>query len=143
MHNRAWLLGVLIGGFLVGSSGLILGAAKSEKASVSSTVRSGDINAVNSQIVVGGGSVVQTDSGLVVGNDSGPLHVAVALGRPVVGIYGPTDPAFVGPYGQLEHVVWAGVDCGPCRRHECADHRCMDGIGVDAVWKKVVGLLTI
>ncbi len=68
MHNRAWMLGVLIGGFLVGSTGLLLGAAKSGKTSASSTVRSGDINAVNSQIVVGGESVVQTDSGLVVGN---------------------------------------------------------------------------
>ncbi len=41
----------------------------------------------------------------VVSNDTGPLHVAVALGRPVVGIYGPTNPASVGPFGQLDHVV--------------------------------------
>lgn len=41
----------------------------------------------------------------VVSNDTGPLHVAVALGRPVVGVYGPTNPASVGPFGQLDHVV--------------------------------------
>ena len=62
MTNRTWLLGIFIGGFLIGSTGLLLGAAKSEKARVSSTVRSGDINAVNSQIVIGGESVVQTGS---------------------------------------------------------------------------------
>ncbi len=41
----------------------------------------------------------------VVAADSGPLHVAAALGTPVVGLYGPTDPRRNGPYGQLEHVV--------------------------------------
>ena len=42
---------------------------------------------------------------VVIGNDSGPLHVAVALGRPVVGLYGPTDPLDVGPWSQLDHVL--------------------------------------
>lgn len=42
---------------------------------------------------------------LVVGADTGPLHLAAALGTPVVGLYGPTDPARNGPYGQLDHVV--------------------------------------
>jgi lipopolysaccharide heptosyltransferase I len=42
---------------------------------------------------------------LVIGNDTGPLHVAVALGRTILGLYGRTDPASVGPYGQLENVV--------------------------------------
>lgn len=42
---------------------------------------------------------------IVIGNDSGPLHVAAALGRPLVGLYGPTDPLDVGPWGQLDHVL--------------------------------------
>ena len=42
---------------------------------------------------------------LIIGNDTGPLHVAVALGRPILGLYGKTDPRSVGPYGQLENVV--------------------------------------
>lgn len=42
---------------------------------------------------------------LVIGADTGPLHVAVALGTPVVGLYGPTDPARNGPYGKAEVVV--------------------------------------
>lgn len=41
----------------------------------------------------------------LVAGDSGPLHVAAALGTPVIGLYGPTDPARNGPYGQLEYVV--------------------------------------
>jgi lipopolysaccharide heptosyltransferase I len=42
---------------------------------------------------------------LVVGADTGPLHLAAALGTPLAGLYGPTDPARNGPYGQLDRVV--------------------------------------
>jgi lipopolysaccharide heptosyltransferase I len=42
---------------------------------------------------------------LVVGSDTGPLHLAVALGTKVVGLYGPTDPRRNGPYGQLDHCI--------------------------------------
>jgi heptosyltransferase-1 len=42
---------------------------------------------------------------LVIGGDTGPLHLAAALGVPVAGLYGPTDPARNGPYGQLGNVV--------------------------------------
>jgi heptosyltransferase-1 len=44
---------------------------------------------------------------LVIGADTGPLHLAAALGTPVVGIYGPTNPARNGPYGQLNHCLSA------------------------------------
>jgi lipopolysaccharide heptosyltransferase I len=42
---------------------------------------------------------------LIIGNDTGPLHVAVALGKPILGLYGKTDPQSVGPYGQLQNVI--------------------------------------
>ena len=42
---------------------------------------------------------------LVIGGDTGPLHLAAALGTPVIGLYGPTDPRRNGPYGQLDRVV--------------------------------------
>jgi lipopolysaccharide heptosyltransferase I len=42
---------------------------------------------------------------LILGNDTGPLHVAVALNKPILGLYGKTDPRSVGPYGQLENVI--------------------------------------
>jgi lipopolysaccharide heptosyltransferase I len=42
---------------------------------------------------------------LIIGNDTGPLHVAVALGKTVIGLYGKTNPQSVGPYGQLDNVV--------------------------------------
>ncbi len=50
----------------------------------------------------------------VVSGDTGPLHLAAALGRPVLGIYGPTDPAQTGPCGPRAAVVRRPVPCGPC-----------------------------
>ncbi len=80
---------------------------------------------------------------IVVGNDSGPLHVAVALGKSVVAIYGPTDPNFVGPHGQLDHVIRFDVVCHPCRRRTCDHHSCMRGVTVEEVWSKTKELAGI
>jgi len=74
---------------------------------------------------------------LVVANDSGPLHVAVALGKRIVAIYGPTSPEFVGPYGQMENVVRHEVACHPCRQRTCDHHACMKKVTVEMVWEKV------
>ena len=76
---------------------------------------------------------------LCVANDSGPLHVAAALGRPVVGIYGPTDPARVGPYGQLDRVVRSPVPRPPSYRR--ADRRCIEAVPVEAVLAKLSAVL--
>ncbi len=78
---------------------------------------------------------------LVFGNDSGPLHVAVALNRPTISVYGPTDPAFVGPYGQLDRVIRFSVDCFPCRNKTCGHHSCMNGVTIEMVWQKISAAL--
>jgi lipopolysaccharide heptosyltransferase II len=66
---------------------------------------------------------------LLVGNDSGPRHVAVAFGVPVVCIMGSTKPVYsCGPFEKGE-VLRIDVDCGPCQQPVCkTDHRCMTGI---------------
>jgi len=51
---------------------------------------------------------------VVVAGDTGPLHLAAALGAPVVGIYGPTDPANSGPRVERSAVVRLGLSCSPC-----------------------------
>ena len=56
---------------------------------------------------------------LMVTNDTGPMHVAAALGRPVVGLFGPTEPRRTGPYGQLENVVQLTLPCVPCMKPRC------------------------
>ena len=59
---------------------------------------------------------------LVIGGDTGPLHLAAALGTPVIGLYGPTDPGRNGPYGQLDRVV-----------ESFTSTRSMDAIPLDSV----------
>jgi lipopolysaccharide heptosyltransferase I len=59
---------------------------------------------------------------LVVAADTGPLHIACALGTPVVGIFGPTDPARNGPFAPDDEVVRRAPACAPCHRRTCATH---------------------
>jgi lipopolysaccharide heptosyltransferase II len=56
----------------------------------------------------------------MVANDTGPMHVAAALGKPVVGLFGPTEPWRHGPYGQLGHVLQADLPCVPCLKSRCS-----------------------
>jgi ADP-heptose:LPS heptosyltransferase len=74
-------------------------------------------------------------------NDSGSMHLAVALNRPVVSIFGPTNPVRTGPYGRPESVVRADLPCSPCylrRLEQCPhDHGCMKSVSVDAVMERL------
>ena len=74
---------------------------------------------------------------VVLTNDSGPMHVAAALGTPVVVPFGSTSPAFTGPGlpGEARHrLLQADAACSPCFRRNCPiDFRCMTGISVESV----------
>ncbi|MDL1891730.1 glycosyltransferase family 9 protein, partial [Sphingobacteriales bacterium CHB3] len=76
---------------------------------------------------------------LVVTNDSGPMHIAAALGVPVVGIYGPTNPVLQGPYG-TQHVVVRNekLDCLGCNLTKCPiGNPCMVDLSVNDVLRGV------
>ena len=67
-------------------------------------------------------------------NDAGPMHIATALGVPVVAVFGPTDHRRTAPFGSGHELVRHPVDCSPCLLRECPiDHRCMRGIVPDMV----------
>jgi len=71
---------------------------------------------------------------LLVTNDTGPMHVAQALGVPVTAVFGSTDPRTTGPHGQAQGVVKAAVRCAPCLLRACPiDHRCMTQVSVEQV----------
>jgi lipopolysaccharide heptosyltransferase I len=76
---------------------------------------------------------------LFVSGDTGPMHLASASGVPVVGIFGPTDPARNGPFGTGDVVVWKNVPCSPCYKHRCPgyDEVCMTSIEVDDVLEAI------
>ena len=56
---------------------------------------------------------------LMVTNDTGPMHVAAALGKPLVALFGPTEPRRTGPYGQLENALRLDLPCSPCLKSHC------------------------
>jgi lipopolysaccharide heptosyltransferase II len=56
---------------------------------------------------------------LMVTNDTGPMHAAAALGKPLVALFGPTEPRRTGPYGQLENVLRLDLPCSPCLKPKC------------------------
>jgi lipopolysaccharide heptosyltransferase II len=81
---------------------------------------------------------------LVVANDTGSMHIAVAVGAPTVALFGPTSPALTGPYGKGRYsVIAAGTGCDvPCYDVTCADNRCMQSITVDEALAESRKMLT-
>jgi heptosyltransferase-2 len=72
--------------------------------------------------------------GFLVTNDSGPMHIAAALGTPLVAIFGPTDWRTTSPWTRTAKIVRVDVDCSPCMRRECdRGHECMLGVTADMV----------
>jgi len=78
---------------------------------------------------------------LFIGGDTGPLHIASIMGIPVVGIYGPKDPAIYGPYDGTAIVIKKDVPCSPCRKRTCGDPICMSTILPEDVFRGVEKLM--
>lgn len=78
-----------------------------------------------------------------VSNDSGLMHVAAAMGVPVVGVFGPTDHRRTSPYGKEHVLVRSGEECSPCYVRSgsmvnCAHHGCLENVSADMVWDAVL-----
>ena len=65
--------------------------------------------------------------------DTGPMHLAAALGTKVVGIFGPTAPGRTGPFGAGHRVVRLGMECSPCFQRHCQNPRCLIELTTEAV----------
>jgi lipopolysaccharide heptosyltransferase I len=81
----------------------------------------------------------------VVMNDTGPMHLAAALDKPMIALFGPTNPQRTGPYRRGQAVLRADVDCAPCYLKRLADcpysHRCMRALPPERVVDRVRLLL--
>ena len=78
---------------------------------------------------------------VAVTNDSGSMHVAASLGKPMVSVFGPTNPVHIGPYQRPESVVRVDLPCSPCnyrRLSQCPfDHACMKQVTPAMVVERV------
>jgi ADP-heptose:LPS heptosyltransferase len=78
------------------------------------------------------------------GNDSGPTHLAAALGTPCIAMFGPGDVNWISPRGRrrirvLRHKMW----CSPCYLERCSHHTCMRSLAVDEVYQVVMEFLDV
>jgi lipopolysaccharide heptosyltransferase II len=81
---------------------------------------------------------------LLVTNDTGAAHIAAALARPTLVIFGPTNPLTTRPFSPLAEVVRHPPDCAPCMLRDCPiDHRCMTAISPDEIFARAHLLLDV
>jgi lipopolysaccharide heptosyltransferase I len=81
---------------------------------------------------------------LLITNDTGPMHVAAALDKPLVALFGPTAPERTGPYGQLQNVLRLDLPCSPCMKSTCASEKtdeCLRALSPATVLARVKNLL--
>lgn len=84
------------------------------------------------------------NASLMVGNDSGPMHIAATVGIPVIGLFGPGEPHLFSPYGKRTAYIHHKLECNPCDQLHCVhpDNPCMNRITVEEVLLKTKSLLT-
>jgi heptosyltransferase-1 len=81
---------------------------------------------------------------LMITNDTGPMHVAAALGKPLVALFGPTEPRRTGPYGQLASMLRLDLPCSPCFNSYCTFEKpeeCLKAISPAMVIERACRLL--
>jgi heptosyltransferase-2 len=80
---------------------------------------------------------------LAVGNDSGPAHIAAALGVPTVAVFGPTSAEWTSPRGVSVRIVKGEFDCAPCFRRECprGAPECLVGVEVERVFEAAASIM--
>jgi heptosyltransferase I len=81
---------------------------------------------------------------LMITNDTGPMHVAAALGRPLIALFGPTAPQRTGPHGQLKNVLRLDLPCSPCLSSHCTFEKpdeCLHALSPALVFDRVQKLM--
>ena len=78
---------------------------------------------------------------LLVSGDTGPMHLAAALGTPVVALFGPSPVDLNKPMGEGHVVLSKGLDCSPCRRRGCDRRECLDAILSEEIFEKAIEIV--
>ena len=129
---------------LPASSQVVLAGPKETWLAVRIHEESGKINpVVGPDLNLGQLATVLAELDLLITNDSGPMHMAAALGVPCLAIFGSTDPRRTAPVGDAHKVVYVDRWCSPCFRRRCPliHHGCMKDITVDQVSNTALQML--
>jgi 3-deoxy-D-manno-octulosonic-acid transferase/heptosyltransferase-1 len=78
----------------------------------------------------------------LISTDTGPMHVAAAMGTPVIALFGPTAPWRTGPFGSGHTIIRKGISCSPCFKKQCAHVDCMKKIEVAEVLRAASKVLS-
>lgn len=82
------------------------------------------------------------DARFLLSADTGPMHMAAALGVPVFAVFGPTSPRRTGPYGTIHTVIRKELSCSPCyRRKPCREWACMMDLSARTVFETIAGTI--
>ena len=73
----------------------------------------------------------------LISTDTGPMHMAAAVGTPVIALSGPTAPWRTGPFGSEHKILRSGIECSPCFKRQCGTIDCMKQISVEQVMDAV------
>ena len=125
----------------------VLSGSVSEKSASSAIVSGSSIDCLD---LTGKSSIdemidIMSGAELVAGNDSGAVHVAGALGVPVVAIFGSTSPRWTAPRGGNVRILSSSVGCSPCFKKECplGTMECFDEITVEKVMAEVRAAISV
>lgn len=96
-----------------------------------------------SPLSMGDLKALYSNADIVICNDTGPRHIAVALDKKVVSLFGPNDPEWTNSKHKKEIMIVSDAECAPCSKPTCpkGEHICMESISVDQVYQAVKNLL--
>lgn len=123
------------------STVIFTGSDREPLASIQSCMKNKSIN-VGGETTLRDLACLYQHSDLLITTDSGPMHLAAAVGTPVVALFGPTDPARTGPYGEGHTVIRKNLPCSPCFLKKCDSMNCMSDITTEEVFEAVRAILS-